>query len=229
VTIASAVDLGNLDPVIGKVEFKYTLLKQDEPKVLRRLGHGTRRKVYFYDTADLALKKVHLVLRFRTTKGEKDNSTVKLRPVPEDDDAWRAIPGIDVEGDMVGREFRLSAKLDDKRKADTAKPSEVGVLFAHQHALLAGVDLDTLSVLGPIRALVWELEDVEGFPYKLAVEQWNVEDELAFLELSCKVEAAAAPEAATRFTELLKRLKLDPDAPQVTKTDQVLNFFAAQL
>lgn len=179
VAIESAVDLGNLDPAIETVEFKYTLRKEDEPKLRDRLGPGTAREVYFYDTADLALKSVHLVLRFRTTEGEKDNSTVKLRPVPEDDEAWRQIPGIEIEGDMVGREFKVSAKLDDKRKAGTAMPSELAELFGEQQALLARVDLDVLSVLGPVRALVWELGDVEGFPFKLDVEEWNVEDQFA--------------------------------------------------
>ena len=70
------------------------------------------------------------------------------------------------------------------------------MLFAEQQALLEaylpkGVDLATVPVLGPINALKWELKDFEGFPFDLDVEEWNVEDELVFLELSCKVERQA--------------------------------------
>jgi hypothetical protein len=228
VAIESAVDLGNLDPAIEKVEFKYTLRKEDEPKLQPRLGPPTARQVYFYDTADLALHDRHLVLRFRTTAGEKDNSTVKLRPVPEHDQAWRQIPDIEIEGDMVGHTFKVSAKLDDKRKAGTAGPSDLAVLFAEQQALLMGVDLDTLLVLGPVQAGVWELDGIEDFPFTLDVEHWNIHPGLTFFELSFKVAAEAAPQAATAFATLLKRLELDPDVPQVTKTDQVLTYFAAQ-
>jgi hypothetical protein len=234
--IDTAVDLGNLDPLIEKVEFKYTLGKQDAPRVRGMLGTGTKRKNYFYDTKDLELKRVDLVLRFRTTEGEKDNSTVKLRPVvlAVDGAALQKITGVEFEADKVGNEFKVSAKLDDKRKAGSAEPSELAVLFAEQQALLEaylpkGVDLNSVPVLGPVNALKWELKDFEGFPFDLDVEEWNVEDELVFLELSCKVERQAAPQAQSAFTALLERLKLNPNEPQVTKTDQVLTFFAARL
>jgi len=234
--IETAVDLSNLDPLIEKVEFKYTLSKRDAPRVRAMLGSGTTREVYFYDTKDLALKRVNLVLRFRTTAGEKDNSTVKLRPVDlsVDGPALQQIADVEFEADKVGDAFKVAAKIDDKRKAGSADATDVAALFAPQQALLKGhlpqgMDLAAVPVLGPVKALKWELTGFEGFPLDLDVEEWSVEDKLVFLELSCKVERQDAPQADLSFTTLLKRLQLDPNEPQETKTDQVLQFFAARL
>jgi hypothetical protein len=93
-------DLGHLDPAIQKVEFKITVLSGEEAKVEALLqeegGQPQRRKVYFYDTKDLALYGKDLVLRARVTQGDDDDSTVKLRPVDlaDDDASWRQINGI---------------------------------------------------------------------------------------------------------------------------------------
>ena len=236
--IESAGDLGDLGPPIDKVEFKYTLADGDVAAFRERLEHAqpSGRKVFFYDTEDLALKRLDLVLRFRTTEGEKDNSTVKLRPAGLADDgaAWRQLDDVEFEVDVVGAEHRISAKIDDKLKAGTGAPSDLASLFtADQRAFIEAcapaVDLDTVPMLGPIDARKWELDGLEGFPFTLDVEEWNVEDELIFLELSFKVGREAAQHAATAFAALLVRLGLDPEAPQQTKTDQVLRFFAARL
>ena len=227
----------DLDPLVEKIEFKYTLDEKDRSRVRAKLGTaGTKRTVHFYETKERALSDADLVLRFRTTEGEKDDSTVKLRPVDlaVHGAALQQIPGIKFEADKVGQDYKVSAKLDDKRKAGSAQPSEVAVLFAEQKALLDahlpnGVDLGSLPALGPINALTWELKDFEGFPFDLDVEEWNIEDELVFLELSCKVDRAPAPQVDTAFTALIKRLKLNPNARQVPKTDQALAYFTARL
>jgi len=61
-----AGDLGHLDPAIQKVEFKLTVLAGEEGTVEALLqsegGQPQRRKVYFYDTKDLALYGTFLIL-----------------------------------------------------------------------------------------------------------------------------------------------------------------------
>ena len=84
-THTEARGFGELDPAIQKLEFKVTVLPPEEPKVqaeLRRAENPARRKVYFYDTPELALLAKDLVLRARVTDGDDDDSTVKLRPLP---------------------------------------------------------------------------------------------------------------------------------------------------
>ena len=225
-------------PPIDRVEFKYTLADGGVAAFRERLEHAqpSERKVFVYDTEDLALKRLDLVLRFRTTEGEKDNSTVKLRPagIADDGAAWRQFDDVEFEVDVVGAERRISAKIDDKLKAGTGAPSELASLFtADQRAFIEAcapaVDLDTVPMLGPIDARKWDSTGLEDFPSTLDVEEWNVEDELIFLELSFKVGRAAAQHAATEFAALLVWLGLDPEAPQQTKTDQVLRFYAARL
>ena len=64
-----------LDPPITKLEFKVTVLASEEAKVqaeLQRAGvHPAARKVYFYDTPELALFAKDLVLRARVTDGDE--------------------------------------------------------------------------------------------------------------------------------------------------------------
>jgi hypothetical protein len=167
--------------MIERVEFKLTLLPADEAKLPALLrGAGVlpqRRKVYFYDTADLRLFGNDLILRARVTQGEDDDSTVKLRPVdPADDRApWRGIDAIRVELDVVGDKRVCSAKLEgapDHGEIEDveAKGRRVGSLFTRtQEQLVAayapdGTALRDLEVLGPVDARKWELDDLDGFP-----------------------------------------------------------------
>ena len=147
-----AGDLGHLDPAIQKVGFKLTVLAGDEGKVqalLEKAGRQPqRRKVYFYDTEDLALYGKDLVLRARVTQGDDDDSTVKLRPVELADDqaSWRQIDGIRIELDVVGDKQVRSAKLDaepDRGEIEdfAAKKRPVGSLFSgKQEQLIANYE-----------------------------------------------------------------------------------------
>ena len=83
---SEAGSFDELDPAIQKLEFKVTVLPAEEPKVQAELGRArvspARRKVYFYDTPQLALFAKDLVLRARVTDGDDDDSTLKLRTSP---------------------------------------------------------------------------------------------------------------------------------------------------
>jgi hypothetical protein len=241
-----AGDLGHLDPAIEKVEFKLTVLAGEELKVHALLeregGQPQRRKVYFYDTEDLALYGKDLVLRARVTQGDDDDSTVKLRPVDlaDDEAGWRQVDGIRIELDVVGAKQVPSAKLDgepDRGEAEAveAKHREVGSLFSgKQEQLIAdyapqGISLDELEVLGPVDARKWDLDKPEGFPYALSVEEWSLPDATRFIELSFKVSADEANRAQTAFRALLTRLEIDAAGDQTAKTPRVLKFFAGRL
>ena len=241
-----AEDLGHLDPAIQKVEFKLTVLAAEEDTVQALLqsdgGQPQRRKVYFYDTKDLALYGEDLVLRARVTQGDNDDSTVKLRPVDlaDGEASWRQIDGIRIELDVVGNKQVRSAKLDgepDRGEIEDveAKQRPVGSLFsAKQEQLIAdyapdGTSLHELEVLGPVDARKWDLDHPKGFPHTLSVEEWSLPDATRFIELSFKVSADEANDAHTAFRALLTGLELDVAGDQTPKTPRVLKYFADRL
>jgi CYTH domain len=229
---AKAAGLGELDDKVEKVEFKVTVLKTDESKVRGMLAAAepVPRTVYFYDTPDLDLDRRNVVLRARVT-GMKEQSTVKLRPVPLPVPApWSETGKVEIEVDVVGAEPTTSAKLD--RTLDpgdiepTRKPSK---LFNEaQETLIASVlpSLDDLRLLGPIDAKKWELEP-DGFRHKLEIEEWTVDDSLHFIELSIKVDRRDADEAGREWHALLDGRDISHTHVQVSKTRAVLEHFAA--
>jgi hypothetical protein len=242
----SATDLGHIDPAIQKVEFKLTVFAPEEGKVQALLrkerAQPLRRKVYFYDTKDLELYGNNLVLRARVTQGDDDDSTVKLRPVDlADDDAdWRQIDGIRIELDVVGDKQIPSAKLDgepDRGEIEEveAKRRSAGSLFSgRQEQLIAdyspdGISLQDLDVLGPVDARKWDLDNPEGFPHTLGVEEWSLPDATRFIELSFKVSADEANDAQAAFRALLTGLEIDVAGDPTPKTPRVLEFFADRL
>lgn len=232
--------------MIERVEFKATLLPADEAKIpplIRATGRlPQRRKVYFYDTADRRLSGNDLVLRARVTQGEADDSTVKLRPVDPDEEhaAWRRIDAIRVELDVVGDKRVCSAKLEgapDHGEIEDveAKRRGLGSLFTRaQEQLVAayapdGLSLRDLEVLGPVDARKWELDDLDGFPYTLVVEEWSLPDATHFIELSFKVSPAEADAAQAAFRAFLAGLDIDVAGDQTPKTPRVLEYFAGRL
>jgi uncharacterized protein YjbK len=246
--MAEPVEAGSfdaLDPAIQKLEFKVTVLPEEEASVqaeLRDAGVSpVRRKVYFYDTPELALFAKDLVLRARVTDGDEDDSTVKLRPLPLPDipGRWRTTEKVRIEVDVVGNRQVPSAKLDgnpDRGEIEQVEHGDLalGKLFSKpQEALIedglpSGAALDALAVLGPVDARKWELP-AATFPYGLAVEEWSLPDGTHFVELSFKVEPAEAQSAQQAFHALLERLIIGPEGDPDPKTPKVLRFFAARL
>jgi hypothetical protein len=219
-----------IDPAIQKVEFKFTALSEDEGRVLDFLAGRPQqqRQVYFYDTEDLALKHEKIFLRGRVTDGAGE-STAKLRPVErdvaiaahEDNDKVR------IELDVVGTEAAWSAKLDrDPIDPAAIETGDMDALFSgKQRKLIDDRDLDGLKVLGPIEAHVWEIEDLPGFPYKLAAEEWSIPGE-HFIELSIKVKPGEADTARLVFRAFLTGLVRDIDGDRSRKTERMLQRLA---
>lgn len=239
--------LRNLDPAVQRLEFKVTVLPAEEARVqdeLRRAGVSpARRKVYFYDTPQLALFARDVVLRARVTDGDDDDSTVKLRPLPlpvaDAPARWIASDGVRIEVDVVGSRQVPSAKLDgepDRGEIERVEQGELelGRLFSKaQEALIAdalpaGTSLRDLAVLGPVDARKWELRP-EAFPHDLSVEEWSLPDGTHFLELSFKAAPGEALDAQRAFRALLDRLGIGHDGDPDPKTSRVLEFFAARL
>src|SRR4051794_3023298 len=247
--VAMAIDtvgnLDHLDTAIQKVEFKTTAVPADDDKVKQLVdAHGgprLDRKIYFYDTPDLELSKLHVFLRARENDGNDNDSTVKLRPItlPAVEPAWEGFEDTRVELDVVGEKHVPSAKLDGKPKKDkidnVRDGGPVKSLFSDEQegliALLAqGIALSDLAVLGPIKAHKWDLAGLDPFTHELSIEEWRCPDGGPhFFELSFKVGRDEAGTAHADFVALLERLGIESPAEQDAKTQKVLEFFAQRL
>jgi len=141
-----------LDGAIQRLEFKVTALPPEEAKVhaeLRRAGvDPARRKVYFYDTPELALFARDLALRARVTAGDEDDSTVKLRPLPLPDipARWSATDGVRIELDATQLARRSSVSVTGP--LSQASPSIVPVARTSSVIALAVIVPVTVPVQG---------------------------------------------------------------------------------
>ena len=235
-----------LDPAVKELEFKVTVLAREVRKVeaeLKRLRvFPVRRRVYFYDTLGLDLAKQKLFLRGRVTEDDDDDSTVKLRPVPDDGVPanWHATGGFEHEADVVGSRLAPSLKLEHKpdpgRVAQVASGDlDLSKLFNDEQeaiieaALPAGTKLDDLKVLGPVDARKWVLPADVLPPFKLSVEEWSRPDANRFLELSFKAQRVNGERAQQAFHALLDRLVIGHEGNKDPKTLLVLQVFAEWL
>ena len=120
------------------------------------------RQVFFFDTPDLALNNVGVVVRARRVQGRGDDTVVKLRPVvPADVQQERASDNLVVEVDAMPGGFVCSASmkgaLGPKAVKEVAAGSKgIRTLFSKEQRQFykahapEGIELDDLSILGPI-------------------------------------------------------------------------------
>jgi hypothetical protein len=225
------------------VELKLTVPEAEHPAVARALGidplGAEIRQVFFFDTPELALNDHGLVVRARRAQRKGGDSVVKLRPVVPADlpGSLRKAPGFSVEVDAMPGGFVCSGTL--KRSVDGADVRKVGLgerplsslLSKRQRKLAAelgpgGLDLDRLSVLGPV--LVLKLKwDPEGFERRMVAELWLYPDGSRVLELSTKCSPGDAFRVAAEARAFLAERGVDTSGEQETKTKKALEFYAA--
>jgi len=226
------------------VELKLTLPDEDHRSTGRALGvdplDAEIRQVFFFDTPDLALDRLGIVVRARRTQRKGDDSTVKLRPVVPDDlpPDLREDQDLVVEVDAMPGGFVCSASYK-------GVPSEpVAGIVAGDHPLkkafskgqrrfLAdhapdGPTLEDLVVLGPLTVLKLRLRPKE-LGRKLVGEMWLFPDGSRVVELSTKTAPADALLAAAETRLYLGEHGVDLGGEQATKTRKALEFFAAAL
>jgi hypothetical protein len=226
------------------VELKLTVPDEDRQSAAAALGvdplDARLRQVFFFDTPDLALDRAGVVVRARRTQGAPDDTVVKLRPVvpaelPSD---LRARPDFVVEVDAMPGSFVCSGSFKGQAKGAVSEAAAgrqpLRKLFSKpQRAFFAahapaGVELDDLSVLGPVHALKLKLSP-EGLGRKLAVELWLYPDGSRILELSTKCAPDEWFEAATKSRDFLLGVGVDLSGEQATKTRAALGYFAGLL
>ena len=226
------------------VELKLTVPEADQRSAVEALGmdplESQLRQVFFFDTPDLALYKKGVVARARRVQRKGDDSVVKLRPVVPSqlDKSLRQSPNMVVEVDAMPGGFVCSASL--KRTLGTTEvraavkgERQLRKLFSkEQRAFFAehapeGIDLDDLTILGPIHVLKLKFSP-SGYERGLVAELWMYPDYTRILELSTKCVPAKAFDTAARTRAFLKKQGIDVTGEQQTKTRTALEFFAKQ-
>jgi hypothetical protein len=226
------------------VELKLTLPDEDHRSTGRALGvdplDAEIRQVFFFDTPDLALDSLGIVVRARRTQRKGDDSTVKLRPVVPTDlpPDLRADPDVVVEVDAMPGGFVCSASYKGVPSASVADVvtgaaplkkafSKAQRRFLAEHAP-DGPTLDDLVVLGPLTVLKLRLRP-EALGRKLVGEMWMFPDGSRVVELSTKAPPRDALMAAAETRRYLVDQGVELGGEQATKTRKALTFFAAAL
>jgi hypothetical protein len=199
------------------------------------------RQVYFFDTPDLQLYKSGLVVRARRVQKKGDDSVVKLRPIVPDELSpdVRQSPAFAVEVDAMPGGFVCSGSMK-RALGPTAVMEAVSgrrplrKLFSKEQRALyavhapAGVELDDLSILGPIFVLKLKFSP-EGYDRRLVGELWMYPDNSIILELSTKCAPSEAFQVATETRAYLVERGVDLSGEQSAKTKKALEYFSKRL
>jgi hypothetical protein len=195
------------------------------------------RQVFFFDTPELALDAHGVVVRARRIQGKGGDSIVKLRPVtPSELPAeLRRSSAFRVEVDALPGGFVCSGTLKGSPDAADVLRAAKGrlplrKLFAKgQRRLFAahapgGIELDDLTVLGPIFVL-----KLRFFPpalgRRLVAEMWIYPDGSRILELSTRCATTEAFQVAAETRAFLVEHGVDLSGEQETKTRKALEYF----
>ncbi len=180
-------------------------------------------------------------MRARRVQGREGDSVVKLRPVDPKDlpEEFRKSPSTGVEVDLMPGTFVCSASL--KAAADNAKirsvaagESRISKVFTKEQRSFfkdhapEGVELDSLSVLGPVFVLKVKVTP-KGLSRRLVGELWLYPDNSMVLELSTKCAPMEMLAAVVETRAFLQSCGIDLDGEQQTKTRTALEFFTTEL
>jgi hypothetical protein len=241
-------DLGELIELTkgaDSVELKLTVPVSDRSRGAAALGvdplDAQIRQVYFFDTPELTLNKKGVVVRARRVQGKGDDTVVKLRPVvPNELPAeLRRSPNFGVEVDAMPGGFVCSGSMKRALKTADVRDAVLGnrpvrkLYSKEQRALYAahapeGLELDDLSILGPISVLKLKFAP-EGLDRKLVAELWLYPDNTMILELSTKCAPSEVFQVAAETRAFLTQRGIDLTGEQETKTKKALEFFSKQL
>jgi len=232
-------------PASDSVELKVTVPEEAHRSTIAALDmdplYAQIRQVFFYDTPDLALDQAGVVVRARRIQGKGGDSVVKLRPVvPQElSSDLRHSPAFVVEVDAMPGGFVCSGTLKNRVDADDVRRVAAGRLplrklfTKQQRALVAehapeGVELDALSLLGPIFVLKLPFTPVD-LKRRLVAEMWLYPDGSRILELSTKCLPSEIITVLAETRRFLDDRGIDRSGDQQAKTKRALTFFAKEL
>jgi hypothetical protein len=227
------------------VELKLTVPDADRRSAVAALDmdplDAQIRQVVFFDTPDLVLNQHGVAVRARRIQRKPGDSVVKLRPAVPDQFAasLRKSPNFGVEVDAMPGGFvcsgSMKAELDPLQVKDTLAGSRPlrGLFTKEQRAFYSahapkGIQLDSLSQLGPINVLKLKFRPAE-YGRRLVAELWYYPDGSRILELSTKCLPTEAFQVVAETRAFLAGRGVDLAGEQQTKTRTALEFFAKEL
>ena len=230
---------------VDGVELKLTVPEGDHRSTAAALGldplDAQIRQVFFFDTPDLALDRHGVVVRARRVQRSPGDTVVKLRPVVPSElpASLRRSPEFGVEVDAMPGGFVCSASMQGSADAGDVRQTVAGErslrsLFSKaQRSFFAehappGMELDDLSVLGPIFVLKAK-STPKGFGRKLVAELWLYPDNTWIFELSTKCASSEAFQVAAEARAFLAEKGVELGGEQQTKTRRALDFFSRRL
>jgi hypothetical protein len=226
------------------VELKLTVPEGHQRSTIMALGMDPLaaqiRLVAFFDTPALDLNHAGVVVRARRVQGREDDSVVKLRPVVPDElpAQQRRSPGMVVEVDAMPGGYVCSASMkgrlgtDDVTRAMKGEKAVRKLFSKEQRAFYedhapAGIELDALTLLGPIFVLKLNLTPA-ALRRKLVAEMWLYPDGSRILELSTKCAPKEMFQVAAETRAFLHASGVELSGDQQTKTAAALRYFAAK-
>jgi hypothetical protein len=219
------------------VELKLTIHESVRADAARALGvdplDSQIRQVFFFDTPELALNAAGV--RPGPTPAERTGRHGReARPVvPTSCRGDAASKSFNVEADaMPGvRVLRVvQGRGGQRRIREAAWGSPIRKLFRRAAFPIAahapdGVELDALSILGPIPIIKVKVEP-EGFGRRLVGELWMYPDGSQIVELSTKARPDEAFQVVAEAKAFLHARGIDLTGEQQTKTKTALEFFS---
>jgi hypothetical protein len=226
------------------VELKLTVPADHHRSTIMALGldpiEAQIRLVTFFDTPDLKLNKSGVVVRARRVSGRADDTVIKLRPVvpAELPPKLRKQPSLGVEFDAMPGGYVCSASMKARLESSNdvkrvlAGEKSIRKLFTKAqrefYADHADIELDSLSILGPI--FVLKLKDTPPeLGRELVTEMWLYPDGARILELSTKCPPSEMFQVAAEARAFLTGKDIPLTGDQQTKTKTALNYFAESL
>ena len=199
------------------------------------------RQIVFFDTADLALHRVGVVVRARRIQGGDGDTVIKLRPLDPSDvsEDVRSSKHFGIETDVMPGGFVCSGSMKGETTAKAVhkvldRRDPIKGLFSKEQRRFfkahgpEGVKLNDLEVLGPIFVLKLKTESGE-MDRKIVAEVWFYPNGSTVFELSTKSDPQEAFQVAAEWKAELITHGVDLTAEQATKTKTALEYFVSRL
>lgn len=216
-----------------QVESKWNLHPEQAALAHTKLGlrraEAEARQIYFFDTPALDLYRQGLILRARVAK--ETETTVKFRPMTlQEAGAHAGQDGFKWEIDNNGEQHVPACSFKAEQSAPKVKRAIAGEIAVHKlfskdqeafAALRGEFNWDTLTIFGPVGALVWKTRHPD-FAYPYTLEQWTLATGEVISEISVKTPYAEAKAAAHALREFLAARGLSLATEQLSKTGRTL-------